>query len=112
MSGGERALLVVLALAVFLPGIGSRDLWNPDEPRYAEVAREMLASGHPFAQVQLELQRHGTCREVPLSFLSRADITSYLALDFPGHRFPADLPARLHAQTAGNPRYLLELVGS
>jgi 4-amino-4-deoxy-L-arabinose transferase-like glycosyltransferase len=45
LSGGERALLVVLALALFLPGIGSRDLWNPDEPRYAEVAREMREDG-------------------------------------------------------------------
>jgi 4-amino-4-deoxy-L-arabinose transferase-like glycosyltransferase len=36
-------VLGAVALAVLLPGIGSRDLWNPDEPRYAEVAREMLA---------------------------------------------------------------------
>ena len=36
-------VLAMVALAVLLPGIGSRDLWNPDEPRYAEVAREMLA---------------------------------------------------------------------
>ena len=36
------AVLAAVALAVFLPGIASRDVWNPDEPRYAEVAREML----------------------------------------------------------------------
>ncbi|MDY7095131.1 MAG: glycosyltransferase family 39 protein [Acidobacteriota bacterium] len=41
----HRALIVGLGLLLFLPGLGSRDLWNPDEPRYAEVAREMVASG-------------------------------------------------------------------
>jgi 4-amino-4-deoxy-L-arabinose transferase-like glycosyltransferase len=39
-------LLVVLAAALlYLPGLGRRDLWNPDEARYAQVAREMLAAG-------------------------------------------------------------------
>ena len=44
MRGNRLAYLILAAaaLAVLLPGIGSRDLWNPDEPRYAEVAREML----------------------------------------------------------------------
>lgn len=37
--------IVLLGAALFLPGLGSHDLWNPDEPRYAEVTREMLASG-------------------------------------------------------------------
>ncbi len=40
-----RVLLVVLGALAFFPGIGDRALWNPDEPRYAEVAREMVASG-------------------------------------------------------------------
>ncbi len=39
------ALLALLGALLFLPGLGWRDLWNPDEARYAEVAREMQLSG-------------------------------------------------------------------
>jgi 4-amino-4-deoxy-L-arabinose transferase-like glycosyltransferase len=53
-EGGEGAgtvrrrdlfVLALLVLLVYLPGISSRGLWNPDEPRYAEVGREMLVDG-------------------------------------------------------------------
>jgi 4-amino-4-deoxy-L-arabinose transferase-like glycosyltransferase len=48
LSSARRDLLwaTILAAALFLPGLGARDLWNPDEPRYAEVAREMRLSGN------------------------------------------------------------------
>ncbi len=39
-------LWFLFGLVVYGTGIGSRDLWDPDEPRYAEVAREMRADGH------------------------------------------------------------------
>ncbi len=39
-------LLVALAGALlYLPALGARDLWNPDEARYAQVAREMRERG-------------------------------------------------------------------
>lgn len=40
-----RLAVLALGLALFLPGLGARDLWNPDEPRYALVAREMVERG-------------------------------------------------------------------
>ena len=47
MSRRRRDLLALAAAAalLFLPGLGGRDLWNPDEARYAEVAREMRDAG-------------------------------------------------------------------
>jgi 4-amino-4-deoxy-L-arabinose transferase-like glycosyltransferase len=44
----DLIILLLLSSVVFLPGIGQRDLWNPDEPRYAEVTREMLETGSMF----------------------------------------------------------------
>ncbi|MBY6032798.1 glycosyltransferase family 39 protein [Marinobacter daepoensis] len=43
----NRLLLILMALAalIILSGIGLRSPWPADEPRFAEVAREMVASG-------------------------------------------------------------------
>jgi 4-amino-4-deoxy-L-arabinose transferase-like glycosyltransferase len=38
-------VLALLGALLFLPGLGWRDVWNPDEARYAEVAREMRLLG-------------------------------------------------------------------
>jgi hypothetical protein len=37
--------LTLLAAVLYLPSVWLRDAWNPDEPRYAEVAREMVSRG-------------------------------------------------------------------
>jgi len=39
-------VIIFLCAALFIPGLFSRDLWNPDEPRYAEVSREMYSTGN------------------------------------------------------------------
>jgi len=48
-EGAGRALdvIAILALVAFVavPALFARDLWNPDEPRYMEVAREMVVLG-------------------------------------------------------------------
>jgi 4-amino-4-deoxy-L-arabinose transferase-like glycosyltransferase len=39
------ALAALIAALLYLPGLGAPALWEPDEGRYAEVAREMVVSG-------------------------------------------------------------------
>ena len=48
----ERLLVVgllALAAALFIANTWGYDLWPPDEPRFAEVAREMMQSGNYLA---------------------------------------------------------------
>lgn len=87
----DRIAVGLLGLLLFLPGLGSRDLWNPDEPRYAEVAREMRASGE-----YLVPHLNGSVYEQkpPLQFWAIAmAATATGSLDESAVRLPAALAA-------------------
>lgn len=43
------AVLLLAAAVLFMTNLGGYDLWAPDEPRFAEVAREMMVSGDYLA---------------------------------------------------------------
>jgi serine/threonine protein kinase/predicted ATPase len=71
---------------------------------------DLMLSKHPFGPVKLDLQARGICRELPLEFLTRADLDRYLALEFPGHGFPEELAALVHARTEGSPLFMADLL--
>ncbi len=71
---------------------------------------DLQLARHPFLQLKPDLQSRGLCRELELAFLTLADIVAYLTLMFPGHRFPADLPALILAKTEGSPLFMADLV--
>ena len=71
---------------------------------------EMLLAEHPFLRIRPDLIARGRCREVAVGFLSRGEIEDYLALEFPGHGFPADLSELIYDQTEGSPLFMTDLV--
>lgn len=71
---------------------------------------DLLLAKHPFLHVKPDLQARGVCREIKLEFLSHSEIEKYLALEFPEHRFPAELPTLIHSKTEGNPLFMADLV--
>ena len=71
---------------------------------------EMMLARHPFIALRQELERQGLCRELPMGFLSQADIERYLRLELPGQTLPAGFAGFIHSRTEGNPLFLTELI--
>jgi serine/threonine protein kinase/predicted ATPase len=87
-------------------------------PRFADLRvllvvtsrpSDLLLTGHPFLSLRQDLQGRRLCHEISLDMLTRADVERYLALEFPGHRFPPELPALVHAKTEGSPLFMADL---
>ena len=95
------------------------DLLGYLAPRSADAAvlvivtsrpSDLLIANHPFVSVRRDLQARRLCHEVALDLLTRDDVARYLALECPGHRFPPELPALIHAKTEGSPLFMADLV--
>ena len=71
---------------------------------------ELQLTRHPFLPLVRDLVGHGRGREIVLDVLSRADISDYLALAFPGHHLPSELLVLVDEKTEGNPLFVVDLV--
>jgi DNA-binding winged helix-turn-helix (wHTH) protein/predicted ATPase len=71
---------------------------------------DAIVSGHPLKGLKQELLVHGHCVELPLRFLSDAEVSQYLAARFPRQRLPAELGHALHRSTEGNPLFVVNVV--
>lgn len=71
---------------------------------------ELLLGKHPFAQLKLDLQSRGVCRELALGFLDLDAVDQYLQLEFPGHDFPPTFAPLIHHRTEGSPLFMADLL--
>ena len=71
---------------------------------------ELLRENHPLRPILLELQGHQISRELRLGLLPEEDVKTYLALEFPQHRFPASFGSWIHRKTNGSPLFMSDLL--
>ncbi len=86
----DPLLLLLLGAALFLPGLGNHDLWNPDEPRYFEVCREMSESGEYFVP---HLNGRLYTQKPPLLFWSMCGAARVVGFNATAARLPSALAA-------------------
>ena len=70
----------------------------------------VLTGEHALTKLKLDLERRGMCREIPVSFLTKGDIASYISIQFPGHAFPEELAQIVHQRTEGNALFMAEML--
>ncbi len=70
----QVALLLGLCFIIYFVNLGQWDLWNPDEPRYAQVSREMVNRGD-----WILMHRNGTLyTDKPPLFFWAVGLSSFL----------------------------------
>ncbi len=83
-------ILVSFCFLLFILGVGRWDLWDPDEPRYAEVAKEMVINSGDWILMHLNGRVYG---DKPPLFFWLIAFSSYLWGGFTSFavRFPPAL---------------------
>ena len=71
---------------------------------------ELAGDAHPLGAVKRELLLHDTADDLALAFLDEAAVAAYLEHRFGTAAFPRDLAPVLHANTSGNPLFLVNVV--
>ncbi len=71
---------------------------------------DVIVNQHPLRTLKQELQGRGQCKELPLRFLTLAEVEQYLAVRFPQHQFPPALSRTLQQRTEGNPLFMVNVV--
>jgi DNA-binding winged helix-turn-helix (wHTH) protein/predicted ATPase len=71
---------------------------------------DVIVSGHPLRAMKQELLVHDQCKELPLRFLTDAEVSEYLAARFPRRQLPAELGPAIHRSTEGNPLFMTNVV--
>lgn len=70
---------------------------------------ELLSREHPLYVTTHELQAHGQCQELALTWLPEPAMSAYLEQRFPGAPFPSDFVQLLHQRTEGNPLFMVNV---
>ncbi|MEO8604193.1 MAG: AAA family ATPase [bacterium] len=71
---------------------------------------DAIAELHPIVQLKHELSAKRQCGEIALDGLAAEAVADYLGARFVPHEFPPELAPQLHAQTTGNPLFLLNAI--
>jgi predicted ATPase len=71
---------------------------------------DLIVSGHPLKAVKQELLGKQQCEELALEYLSDNAVAEYLAVRFPGNRFPRELAGLITERTEGNPLFMVNVV--
>ena len=71
---------------------------------------DVLLGHHPLRAVTRELRMRRQCHELPLGYLSQAEVAEYLAARFPDTRLSGAMAGPIHGRTGGNPLFMVNVV--